>query len=290
MSVFDNLRYKDLKTAPGVHIPDVGIDYPESDPYKRLMDAPIVKDIKFDENYSFLDNSFCFKAQRFFVYCEVFSIFLLINKMRYGVKFEGRDILRKYRKEFKNGVVSVSNHCYRWDGMSIAEALRHTLWVPMLGDHLRGPSRWHLKHYGGIPLPDEGSFAATRKFNEAFDYHAAHKGWIHIFPEARSWLFYKPLRPWRTGAFTMAYRYGFPVLPINLSFRPRTGIYKLFDKPEIPLITVRIGEPVFPDKSQPRRVEVDRLMNCAFDTVCKLGGIEKNSWPVTWNESQGGNI
>jgi len=291
MSVFDNIRYKELKTVPGEYVPDIGMDYPEDDPYKRLVDAPIVDTkVRFDETYPYLDNSCKAKIGRFFIYLRVFTIYKWINCIRYGLKFEGRKNLRIYRKELKNGLVSVSNHCYRWDGMSIAEALRHTLWIPMLGDHIAGPNRRKLKNFGGIPLPEEGSFAATKKFNEAFDYRAEHKAWIHIFPEARSWFFYKPLRPWRTGAFTMAYRYNFPVLPINLSFRPRTGIYKLFDKPEIPLVTVRIGEPIFPDKTQPRRQEVERLMNDAFHAVCRLGGIEKNSWPVTWNENQSSNI
>lgn len=285
MSLFDNIRYKELVTAPGIYIPDVGIDYPEDDPYKRLVDAPITKNLKFDETYPFLETDFISKFTRAFLYLKVFTLYKLIHRLRYGLKFEGRENLRKHKKDFKNGIVSVSNHCYRWDGMAISEALGHTLWIPMLGDHLAGPSRTKLRNFGGIPLPEDGSFAATKKFNEAFDYHAAHKGWIHVFPEARSWFFYKPLRPWKTGAFTMAYRYDFPVLPINLSFRPRTGIFKLFDKPEIPLVTVRIGEPIFPDKNQPRRPEVERLMNEAFEAVCKLGGIEKNSWPVTWNEN-----
>lgn len=280
----DNLRYKNLMTAPGEYVPDIGMEYPENEPYARLMPAPIIKDIKFDEHYPFLETSLRFRIMHFLCYAEVFLPFLWINWLRYGVRFEGREVLRKYRKEFRSGIVSVSNHCYRWDGMAVSEALRHTLWTPMLSDHLRGPSRVRLKLFGGIPLSD-GSFAASRKFNEAFDYHAAHKGWIHVFPEARSWIFYKPLRPFKSGAFTWAYRYNFPVLPVSLSYRPRTGIHKLFDKAEIPLITVRIGEPLFPDTTQPRRQEVNRLRHEAFQAVCRLGGITQNSWPETWDEN-----
>ena len=278
----DNIRYRELSVRPGEYIPDTGMEYPEDDPYARLMPAPKIRELAFDDTYPFLEDTLGFRLQRHLAYLEVFFPFHIANFLRYGVRFEGRGNLWKHRKALRGGVVSVSNHCYRWDGMSIAEALHHRLWIPMLSDHFLGKDWWYLKYFGGIPLSD-GSFSATKKFNEAFDAHAARKGWIHVFPEARSWLFYKPLRPWKKGAFTWAYKWNFPVLPISLSYRPRTGIHKWFDKPEIPLVTVRIGEPIFPDRTQPRKVEVERLRDEAFDAVCKLGGIEKNSWPSGWD-------
>ena len=281
MSLQDNLRYRELDVSAGVHIPDVGVDYPEDDPYARLMPAPIVRQLTFDDTYPYLDTSFGFKFQRFLAYLLVFGPYFLVNKLVYGVKFTGRDVLRRHRDDFKKGIISVSNHCYRLDGMAVSEALLHTLWIPMLSDHLAGPNWWHLKYFGGIPLSD-GSLSAMKKFNDAFDWHIAHGGWIHVFPEARSWPFYKPVRPWQKGAFTMAYKYNVPVLPVNLSYRPRIGIHKLFGKKEMPLITVNIGEPIFPDVTQPRRPEVQRLLCETFDSVCRLGGITRNSWPSEW--------
>lgn len=274
---------KMLKLREGEYLPNVGIDYPTDDPYKRIVPAPKIRDLKFDESYPFLEDTFSFRFQRLLAYFLVEGPFLLVNRLRYGVRFEGRSVLRKYRKEFKNGIVSVSNHCYRWDGMAISEAMRHRLWIPMLSDHFNGPQWWYLKYFGGIPLPD-GSFGAQKKFNEAFDAHNSRKAWIHVFPEARNWNFYKPLRPFMKGAFTMAYKYDAPILPVGLSYRERTGIHKLFDKPEIPLITVRIGEPIFPDKSASRRDEVERLLHAAHAAVRDLTGIIENTWPDTWDE------
>lgn len=281
--VENNIRYKDLKTAPGVYVPDTGMQYPEDDPYARLVPADKVRDLKFDETYPFLDDSPGFKLQRHIAYFLVFGAFYLLNWLKFGLKYNGRDILRKYRREIRAGLVSVSNHCYKWDGMAISEAVHHRLWIPMLADHFNGKDHWYLTYFGGIPVSD-GSYSATKKFNEAFEAHHERKSWIHVFPEARNWHFYKPLRPFRKGAFTWAYKWNVPVLPIALAYRPRTGIHKLFAPADIPLITVNIGEPIFPDTTRPRREVVARLLEESHAAVCRLAGIEKNSWPAALNE------
>jgi len=279
MALSENPRYRDLKVSPGVFIPDVGIDYPSDDCMVRLVPVTAKRQLTFDENYPYLDDSFSYRIQRFIAYTFfVFGPLWMVNLLKFGLKVNGRDVLRKYRKEFKKGIVSISNHCYRLDGMAISQALRHRLYIPMLQDLFTGPDAWKLTHFGGIPLSD-GSFSATRKFNEAFDTLHARGKWIHIFPEARNWHYYKPLRSFRKGAFTMAYRWGAPILPISISYRQRKGIFLLFDKKEIPLITVNIGEPIFPDTAAPRKAEVDRLLRCTHRAICELGGITANTWP-----------
>ena len=57
------------------------------------------------------------------------------------------------------------------------------------------------------------------------------------------------------------------------------GIYKLFGKKDEPLLTISIGEPIFPDTTKPRKVEVDRLRDIAFERMLKMAGIEENVWP-----------
>lgn len=285
MALSDNPRYRDLKVSPGVYIPDVGIEYPSDDCLARLVPVDVKRVLTFDESYPFLDDSLSFKFQRFIAYdFLVFGVLKVLNLLKYGLKVNGRSVLRKYRKEFSKGVVTVSNHCYRFDGMAVAQALRHRLWVPMLQDLFTGADAWSLRHFGGIPLSD-GSLSATRKFNEAFDTLHARGGWIHVFPEARNWHFYKPVRPFLKGAFTMAYRWGAPIIPISISYRPRKGIFRLFDKKEIPLVTVNIGEPIFPDITAPRKSETERLLRLTHEAVCRLGGITANTWPPIENNA-----
>lgn len=283
MALKDDKRYAGLELVPGTYLPDAGIDYPQDDAMARLVPAPILKDIKFDDSYPYLDDSLSFRMGSALLYAMVFTGMSWLNNICYGVRYRGRDVLRKYRKELKGGLVSVCNHCYRYDGMAVAKLLRHRLWIPMLHEHFQGPNAWMLRHFGGIPLTD-GTLSAQKKFNEAFDEIHRRGGWIHVFPEARNWHFYKPLRPFAKGAFTMAYKYNIPVLPINISYRERTGIYKLFGKAEEPLMTITVGEPIFPDVSQPRKNEVERLQLAAHAAVCELGGIIRNTWPAEAND------
>lgn len=271
-----------MTLVPGTYVPDVGIDYPVDNPLARLMPVQKVTEIKADVDYPFLDDSFAYKFHHNFVYFMADTLVRLLNKLKFGMRVEGREILKKYKKELSGGIVTVSNHCYRWDALCVHHAMRRRLVIPMLTDLFEGKDRYFVKYFGGIPLSD-GSLSATRKFNAAFDEHHRRGACVHIFAEARSWPFYKPLRPFQKGAFTMAYRWNCPIVPLNLSFRPRTGIHKLFGAPEIPLITIKIGEPIFPDASQPRKVEVERLAKATHESICRLGGIIKNPWPAVDN-------
>ena len=80
----------------------------------------------------------------------------------------------------------------------------------------------------------------------------------------------------------MAWKYDIPVLPFVISYRRRTGIYKLFDKPNIPLLTLNVGDPVFPDRSKPRKEETDRLLHEAHKQMTDMAGILENPWPETF--------
>ena len=72
-----------------------------------------------------------------------------------------------------------------------------------------------------------------------------------------------------------------PLLPCVITYRERTGIYRLFAKKEIPLLQVEIGEPIFPDKTQARGQEVERLRTEAHLRMERMAGITSNPWPVS---------
>ncbi|MBR2773153.1 MAG: hypothetical protein IKD78_14300, partial [Bacteroidales bacterium] len=104
------------------------------------------------------------------------------------------------------------------------------------------------------------------------------KQWIHIFPESCSWKFYAPLRPFKIGAFNMAYRFSLPIVPMMLSFRPRTGWRKLFGNGE-PLLTIHVGDPIIPDLNTPRKEEAARMRDIAHKAMLDMAGIVSNPWP-----------
>jgi 1-acyl-sn-glycerol-3-phosphate acyltransferase len=78
--------------------------------------------------------------------------------------------------------------------------------------------------------------------------------------------------------FSMAYKYNIPVIPMAFSYRPPRGLYKLFRK-NSPLITLRIGEPILPDTSKPRREAAALLRELTHRKIVELAGIADNLYP-----------
>lgn len=280
ISSLDNPKYKEMTVKTGTFIPDIPIDFPVDDPAAHLLEpAPALKEIAFDDTYPYLDDSFDARWQMFKCYFGLELFGFLVNKIRYGVKVVGRSKMRKYRKLFKNGAMTVCNHVYRWDYVSILWAIRHhRLWAPMYAPHFRGKDAWFMRSIGGIPIPEERS--GLRRFNEAFDELHRRKEWIHVFPESCRWDWYTPIRSFKPGAFNMAYKYGIPVIPLVISYRERKGIYKLFGDESTPLVTISVGDPLIPDTNANRKEEVARLGHEAHARMVEMAGIIHNPWPA----------
>ena len=80
----------------------------------------------------------------------------------------------------------------------------------------------------------------------------------------------------------MSYKYNKPLLPCVITYRERKGIFRLFGPKSLPLLTVTIGEPIFPDTTQPRKTEVERLREVAHSQMQHMAGITHNPWPAAW--------
>ena len=151
---------------------------------------------------------------------------------------------------------------------------------PLFAPNFRTKDQFYLRIVGGIPIPAaEAGLSAMKAFNAAFDAYDKEGYWFHIFPEAKRWDWYKPLRPFQKGAFTMAYKYNKPIIPFAVTYRERTGIWRLFGPKDEPLTQVVIGAPIYPDTTKPRAVETERLLKETHATICRLAGIEHNTWP-----------
>lgn len=277
-----NIRFDNLQVEEGVYVPEIGKTYPQENPDGSLLRPTYINDIKFDENYPYLDDSLRFKLHNWFGYTFfLYPIVFVVNHIINGLRISGRKNLRKYKKQLKQGAITISNHCNRLDAPAVLEAVHanHHTRIPMYAPNFNTKDHWYMWAVGGIPIPDSG-LQAMKKFNAAFDEFHRRGAWFHIFPEAARWDAYKPLRPFQKGAFTMAYKYNMPIVPCAINFRPRTGIYKLFGSQDEPLISVTIGEPIFPNKQNNRKDEVNRLREEAHGVICKMAGILHNTWPV----------
>lgn len=270
--------YRNFKVKEEVYVPEPPEEFSGDKPFTRM--APIrgdLKDIKFDGTYTYLDKSLKFKIWHLLIYLTTWFVAFPLNRIRYGLKIEGREKIRKNKDILANGVMTVCNHVHRWDMICVMQAMRYRkAWIPMYAQPFRGNDGFLMKNIGGIAIPEEHS--GLRAFDQALDELHANKQWIHIFPESCSWKFYAPLRPFKIGAFNMAYRYSLPIMPLVISFRPRTGWRKLFSKNE-PLLTIHVGDPIVPDLNTPRKKEAERMRELAHKTMLKMAGIVSNPWP-----------
>ena len=270
-------QYKKLKVTPGTYVPNTGIEYPEDPSIRTVRPTNFTHPFVMDENYPYYEDNFHYWLNYVLDYAKFWFLVHPLLKILYGLKVERNGIMKRYKKEFRNGAITICNHCFRWDVPSVIAATRKHFWIPMIGENMMTDAYWHMKYIGGIPVPS--TMAAMKKYNEAFDKHHELGHWFHVFPEGINWKWYKPLKPFYKGAFSMSYKYNMPLLPLYINYRPRTGIYKLFGKKDEPLLTISIGEPIFPDTTKPRKVEVDRLRDIAFERMLKMAGIEENVWP-----------
>ncbi len=290
-----NKRYQDLKVTPGTYVPPVKTDYPEEDPYVGLYKPVYDRDFPaVDATYPYAADSFYIRWRSFWGYIFILRTLGIALRFKYGLRWKLESdkhwtrcswitrwrLLRKY--DLHKGAITVANHCYRHDAASVLNAIHasHSTRIPMFAPNFKTKDQRFLVWVGGIPIPEaEAGLSAMKAFNTAFDEYDAKGYWFHIFPEAKRWDWYKPLRPFQKGAFTMAYKYNKPILPCAITYRERTGLWRLFGPKDEPLTQVVIGAPIYPDTTKPRAVEVERLLNETHATVCRLAGIEKNSWP-----------
>ena len=277
------MEYGTFKVKEGVYIPDVGIDYPKDDPARRLLKVEVEDSsqgkYQFDETYPYIDNSLSFKLNGILGFFVKWVLVAFWNRFHFGIRIKGKENVRKYRKKLKDGAMCVCNHVFIFDAFGVNQAVKKfsTLRIPMFAKHFNGKNGWFMRHVGGIPIPETRGGIA--KFNEAFDEYHRRKEWFLIFPESVRWNMYVPIRPFRTGAFSMAYKYDIPVIPMVYSYRERKGLYRLFGSKNTPCMTLHIGEPIFFDKSANRKEELIRVCTIAHKNMEQMAGIEENPWP-----------
>lgn len=266
------------KTEP--YTPDTGIRYPDN-PEDHMILPEKTREFRLSADYPFLDRSPQFRFWSGLIHLGIFILVFIINPLRFGLKIEGRNILKKHRRLLKNGALTVSNHVLRWDFLCILQAVRfRRLYYPAWKENLMGRDRNLIRWTGGIPVPEE--IHLIRYFNQAFDRLHEEKKWFHVFPEASRWDYFQPIRPFKKGMFSLAYKYKIPVIPLAFSYRKPWGPYALLNKlrgKNLPLITLRIGEPILPSPDMKRREAVEALRKACHAKIVELAGINHNPYP-----------
>ena len=257
------------------YIPESNIKYPEkTDGHYRDIDYD--NGTIFDENYPYVDKSKSFKRHQRLVRLGLRLMIFPFSYIRMGLRIEGRKNLRKNKALLKQGCLSVSNHMNMWDYIAIMNAVKpfkpHVL---VLKENVSDKSGNLVRYVGGIPIPRENE-KATEKFNEAIkDLLINDGGWLHFYPEAAMWEYYRYIRPFKKGVAHYAKMTDKPVLPMAFSYRrPSWMRKKLFHQPA--KITLSIGEPLFLNKELSDEEQIIDLTKRCHEAVVKLAGIENN--------------
>ena len=260
--------------------------YPE-DTDRHYLEVHRNRGIVFDTDYPYIDRSkgFLFKQGciRFLLNILVFPL----TRIRLGLRVEGKENLKKYRHVLQNGVVSCSNHVHMWDYLGIMLAVRPfrtnlLSWAP----NINGENGTLIRMVGGIPIPDTG-LAATKTYMKTVLDHLDRGGWLQIYAEGSMWEYYAPIRPFKPGVAHIACESKKPVLPLGYSYRKPGWIRRKIFR-QIACFTLRIGEPIYPDFSLPKKEQrIDLTIRC-HEAVCRLAGIDpkENLYPPVFNQSK----
>ena len=241
-----------------------------------------LRDTNFDENYEYLEKGFWHKVKRVALWLLLNLIVFPVCTIRHGLKIKGRKILKKYKKDFKDGAITICNHVFMWDYICVLKAIRpHLQYHPGWKTNFEGPNGPLIRWVGGIPIPT-GNIRAMAKFQKAIGEVLKEGKWLHFFPEGSMWFYYPDIRPLKPTIFKYAVRYNKPIIPMAISFRESKGIRRLFSKK--PCATLNIGEPIFPDLNLPTTEAIDKMHKKAYHDMQVLAGIYPSD--PTYNEDQ----
>ena len=260
---------------------DLGIVYPERSD-EHMITVKHLRDTHFDEHYQYLEKGFFHKVKRVALWISLNLVGFPVVTLRYGLKIHGKENLKKYKHLYKDGAITICNHVLMWDYICVLKAIRpHLQYHPGWKTNFEGPNAFFIRWVGGIPIPTD-NIRAMVKFQRAIDEVLDSKKWLHFFPEGSMWSYYPDIRPLKKAIFKFAVKHNKPIIPITISFRPRTGIWKLLGKK--PCADLHIGEPLLPDTSLSTEEAMDKLHKEAYHIMQVMNGI--NPGDPTYNTNQ----
>jgi 1-acyl-sn-glycerol-3-phosphate acyltransferase len=160
----------------------------------------------------------------------------------------------EYLSVLEKGAVIICNHFSAYDNYIVYECIRKHLPHKYLykvireGNYTNFPGLYGFLFRHCDTLPLSSNRRTMMKFTSAVNTLLKRGESILIYPEQAMWWNYRGVRPFKVGAFKLAFRAGVPVLPIFISMRHDE--WKL-DENGYPVQrhTVHILPPVYPNGS-----------------------------------------
>ncbi len=260
---------------------DLDYTYPDrSDAHMLILKTK--HPITLTPDYPYMPRGAWFRVKRALVAAVLHAVVFPVMHLTHGLRIYGKENLKKHREALKNGAVTVSNHVFMWDYLAVLKAIRpHISYFPAWKPNLESGFSPFMRILGGMPIP-EGDIRSMMAFRKDLERVLEEGRWLHVFAEGSLWYFYPDIRPLKPAVFKLAVKYGKPLIPISMSFRPRKGWRRIFGKG--PFVDLHIGEPLFPDPTLPPYKAAEQLRARAYRVMQEMNGIHPGD--PTYNEDQ----
>ena len=188
-----------------------------------------------------------------------------------------------------NGAVITCNHFSPLDNYALFHAIREGLPKKYLykvireGNYTNFPGLYgfFFRHCDTLPL--SANRHTMMKFLSAANTLLKRGESILIYPEQGMWWNYKKPRPFKLGAFKIAYRAGVPVLPTFITMRDDSRLDG--DGYPVQRMTVHLLQPIYPNREKGEKVATQEMRDAAF-AQCKAKYEETYRIPLRYAEEE----
>lgn len=247
-------------------------EYPDLFEEHMLYVPPRADPPVLDEKYPYINKKFYFRLARISILAASKTVGFILLKLIIGLKCNNREILKKYKKELKNGAITICNHVHMWDFLCVMFAIRNrSLFFPAWPKNLTGPNRHLIRLVGGVPIPNKKS--GIVEFNNTLNDVLLQGKWLHFYPETSAWFYFDAIRPFKKGVFSYAVKHNKPILPLVITYRDPRKIFKLIYRKK-PLLSITLGEPIFPDQSLPELEATQKVLHQTREWMQKTAGFD----------------
>ena len=211
-----------------------------------------------DENYKYIHKNPIWNVVAYLVQ-NILSmpIKVLYAKMKFKIKYEGKEKLKKYKNR---GYFIYVNHTQAFADTfipSIANFPKRNFFIVNPENVSMKFLRTIVEMLGAIPIPSNKK--AMKNFIEAIEKRINSKYSITIYPEAHIWPYYTKIRPFKAVSFKY---------PIQLSAPSfcMTNTYQKYGKDKIKIVTY-IDGPFFPNMELSLKEQQQDLRNQIYNKM-----------------------
>ena len=210
-----------------------------SDENEHIIDLWKPLEFNIDSSYEYVPKDTIFNMFSDILYYFIaYPILKVFTKIVYDLKIEGRENIDFLEK----GAISVSNHVLFLDCamVGLAWGLKRVYYTTLEGSFKIPFVRKLIKLLRAMPIPEK--IKNREYFLKAVDEVLSNGDYVHFYPEAALFPYYKKIRNFKNGAFSIAVKNDVPIVPMVFTFREPKGIRKIFKKKKD--VTLKILKPV----------------------------------------------